>query len=104
MLFQVTIANIAPTVAVEITSSVENEKSDSFNKYGKFSVIISMLQPKNMPKTITPTIDITFVIVKIFCVITPYFMPREFIYVNKQHTSKAHNCCVEKEKNDVSIR
>jgi hypothetical protein len=64
MLFQVTIAKIAPTVAVAIISHVEKLIFEVI--FEKFIVIVSKLQPKKSPKTITPTIESTFVTVNIF--------------------------------------
>ena len=36
-----------------------------------------------------PTIERTFVIVKMFCVMTPYFIPRELINVKRQQITRA---------------
>ena len=58
MLFQVTIAKIAPTVAAAIISIFANEKSALLIVFVKFALIVSKLHPKKIPKTIIPTIPL----------------------------------------------
>ena len=88
-------ANKAPTIATAIVLIVEK-----FNSTGRLRLLnkTGNLKPKINPITTIALRDKTFVTVKIFWVITPYFIPLEFRKLKKITVKIANNCCVEKLK------
>jgi len=94
-LFHVIEANKAPTILIKTTLKVSKFKTGLNSGVIKFNLIISKLNPQNIPQTIIATIDKTFVIVKMFWVIIPALTPRAFIKVINKTASMAKICWVD---------